>query len=502
MPRAMQSIFAWILVVLTLAAAYPLSVWLIAPDGQSPDILTPVLLALALSTGLLTLVLFWEMLIGLRVSLWSAALPYFALMLPGWWLWRRGGARLPSFNLPATLPERILLALLLLLGAGVVFNSVYWPFSREDTIGIYARFGAAMFESRTLVPLAGPLTTYEAYPILIPLTYTYAYLAAGWQNEFLARLFPALMSIGCLGAVFILGQMLRSSAAGWAGAVLLALTPAFSSWASSGYVDLPMAFFYTLGAVFAWRLWQHGRGIDAVLTGLLLGLAAWTKNAGLVGIGLMAGWMLWAKVNQRVTWRHVGLTLGTCVMIAAPWYIRNLAGAGLLIPPTVWVERSSRTVESLLVVASQPQDYSITGLLIVAGVIHTGVELLRQRLHNSGPLLMLMWTVPFHLVWWLFASYDPRFVLLYLPLWCALAGVQWVTWWSRCSIIWQKRLLPPVMLVAAALMLASIYNSVEYKDEILRNPLMSGEERRMIAIRERQPRLYKRWYGDEEANAP
>ncbi len=502
MPPAMSMLTGWILAGFTLAAAYPWAVWFVARDGENADFLLSILLSLALSSGTLALVMFWQALAGIHFSLGSVALPYFALMLPGGWLWWRSGSRMPRFRLPAAWPERIALALLVILSAGVVFNSIYWPFTREDTLGIYARFAARMYESGTLVPLPGALTIHEAYPILIPLNYTYTYLASGWQNEFVARLIPALMSIGCLGAVFVLARMLHSSAAGWAGALLLAITPAFSSWASSGYVDLPMAFFYALGAIFAWRLWEHQRVIDAILAGVMLGLAAWTKNAALVGVGLMTLWLLWVKVNQRAGWKHIALALGTCLVIAAPWYIRNLLDAGLLIPPTVWVEQSSHTISTLLVTALQPQDYSLSGLLIVISIVGALPGLVRRRLQIPSIMLLLVWTLPFHLVWWLFASYDPRFVLLYLPLWCVLAGIQLAQAWAFMPAIWRRRLVGPVALVAVMLMLPSIYNSVEYKDEILRNPVMSAEERLKVAIRERQPRLYQRWYGDEEANSP
>ncbi|MFN8447294.1 MAG: glycosyltransferase family 39 protein [Anaerolineae bacterium] len=103
----------------------------------------------------------------------------------------------------------------------------------------------------------------------------------------------------------MLGKRLRDERTGWLAALVLALTPFFSRWASSGYVDLPMAFFYALAAVFALRLYESGRLRDAALAGALVGLAAWTKNAALIGIVLLALWLVWCKVNGRIGWRAV-----------------------------------------------------------------------------------------------------------------------------------------------------------------------------------------------------
>jgi 4-amino-4-deoxy-L-arabinose transferase-like glycosyltransferase len=492
---AMDTIIGWLFVIGVLIAAWPWSVWLVTRSGDRPHFWLPVLLMLALSTGTLSLVMFWQMLAGVRLSLWSATLPYAALMLPGMWLWQRDGAKRFSMMLPRTWPERLTLALLLLICAGALFNSLYWPFSREDALGIYVPAANAVYETGALVELPGRFTNYEAYPILMPLMYTYVYLASGWQNEFLARLLPALMSVGCLAAIYVLATMLHSRAAGWLGALLLAITPTFSSWASSGYVDLPMAFFYTLAAVFAWRLWQSGHWTDALVSGAMIGLAAWTKNAALIGMCLWGAWLVWGLLNRRIGWRQIALAVCVCLLIAAPWYIRTWVGANVIIPPTVWVEQAAQTLNTLFVLITHPQTYTISGPLILLSVFVALVEMVRRRLNAPELVLLLGLTVPFHAAWWLFASYDPRFLLLYLPLLCVLAGIQLGKAWALVPQIWQQRLMIPLAVAAVALALLSAWNSVENKRDLLRNPFMSADERRMTAIRARQPELYERLFG-------
>ena len=104
----------------------------------------------------------------------------------------------------------------------------------------------------------------------VPLGYTWSYLAAGWPNEFLARLFTALPALGCLGAVWALARTLGNRMTAALAALLgLACAPMFGNWASSGYVDLPAAFYTLLALLCVWRLWQRGRLQDALLAGLL-----------------------------------------------------------------------------------------------------------------------------------------------------------------------------------------------------------------------------------------
>ena len=65
MPPAMDTLLGWLLTLLILAAAYPWSVWLTAHLKQEAFGLA-VLLSLALSTGALSLVMFWQALIGVK----------------------------------------------------------------------------------------------------------------------------------------------------------------------------------------------------------------------------------------------------------------------------------------------------------------------------------------------------------------------------------------------------------------------------------------------------
>ena len=465
---------AWLLVGLTFAAGYGWAVRLLREQGW-----LSVTLGLAISVGALTLIMLAEGLIGIPFTLAGVALPYFALMLPGWW---RFHLELPQ--IPRTWSGRFILLILLLLAGAIWFNGAYWPFSRDDALGIYQPAAQAMYTTGALVPLTGADSLYHTYPILVPLTYTYAYLAAGWQNEYLAKAGATLLSLACLPAAYLLGNLLRDRRAGWLAALTLALTPAFGGWSSTGYVDLPMAFFYALAGVFALRLWESGRTRDAVIAGALVGLAAWTKNAALIGVPLLTIWLIWGMVQRRLSGRALIASLAACAAVAGAWYVRNLVGAGFLIPATAWTDQAQRTLDSATIYLSHPGIFGISGWLIVAGILAGIVAAWRSTddLHRAAARFILLWTLPFFAAWWLFVSYDPRFLLLFLPPLTALSGDLLARAWDWISAAWQPRWRIALTMLVLILTAQALFRVVEFKYDLLRDPLMSDAAKHAIVL--------------------
>jgi 4-amino-4-deoxy-L-arabinose transferase-like glycosyltransferase len=269
-------------------------------------------------------------------------------------------------------------------------------------------------------------------------------------------------------------------------AFLLGTTPTFVRWASSGYVDLPMAFYYTMAALFILRLMCGQRAVDALLAGVMLGLAAWTKNAALVGVGLVGLWSLVALWRGWVRWRHVVIVGTACAAIAAPWYIRNWIEARLIVPPTAWVDQAEHGLNTGLAFVIYTQDFGLTGWLILIGVGVLIVMFTKRSSTENRSVATLLWlTLPFYGVWWLLVSYDLRFLLLILQLFCVLAAAGLWAMWMRLSQPAQLRLRPALIVIAIALMVIGAWLSVEFKDEILRNPLMSDADKRALVLGER-----------------
>ncbi|MCC6615831.1 MAG: glycosyltransferase family 39 protein [Anaerolineae bacterium] len=534
-----QTLLAWLALPLLIAAAYPWARWLIARGPEPDGRLLAYTLTPGLAVGMLTLIMFWLGVVGLRYSAASVALPYLAICALGIRLWmrsRRALARSPT----ASARDLIWLLPVALVAAAVLFNAAYWPFSRDDVLGIYQPFAQMMAESRTLVPLTGGDSLYRAYPMAMPLAYAYSYIISGWENEYLARMIPALLSLGCLPAAYLIGRRLipaqtgAGHLAGVLSASILAFTPTFVRWASSGYVDLPMAYYWALTVLFCLRTIEGGAHVDALLAGVCLGLAAWTKNAALAGVPLLIGALAWAWWRQRIRLSDAALSLIAVAAVAGPWYLRNLIGAGFLMPDTAWTDQARRTLVNLAPFIAQPQDYGLMGWVITAGLLlalwrvtrallgfrrtalldtsteysvlsseyrvlsseyqvpstehrapsteHRAPSTEHQSLSTQYSALLLWWIVPYFLIWWLFASYDPRFLLHLLPLLAALGGALLAEIGLRLPGTWRGWLRIVVAAAALILALQAMWTAVEFKDELLRDPLM-GHEAKVAIVR-------------------
>ncbi len=476
------SLLAWFLCALLLAAFAPTAAALLGRADARPPLGLTAALTLALFTAAVSLVMLWEGLLSVPFSTPGIAAPVFALAAPGWLAWRRTGRPWPG-RLALSRWETGALVLLGLISGAILFNAVNIPFYRDDTLGIYLPQARALAATRALLPLTGADSLYLAYPMLGQHLYAFAFLASGWENDYLAKALTTLLSLGTLLAAFALGERAAGRRAGWLAALLLALTPAFGRWASSGYVDLPMAFFYSLSALFAVRLWDSGRARDALLSGAMMGLAIWTKNAALPGAGVLVAAFVIIGLRRRAGWRTILGGLAAALAVAGPWYVRNLLGAGFLMPDTVWSERASATLVTLFALLNQPGNFGLSGYLGVFGALWA-VVLIAQR-GDDAPLLvtLIWWSLPLFALWWLFASYDPRFLLYILPMTSVLGAV-----FLNCayeSMAGQPRTAARWLFAIAAIGLTAylLWISVEYKDELLRAPLMSDGDRRALVGR-------------------
>jgi hypothetical protein len=168
-------------------------------------------------------------------------------------------------------------------------------------------------------------------------------------------------------------------------------------------------------------------------------------------------------------------------VIAAPWYVRNWFEARLIVPPTAWTEQAERSLRTLLLLITQPQNFALTGWVILLAVITATVGLIRRRLQAEIVMLAIL-TLPFFGVWWLLVSYDPRFVLLFLPLLCVWGGCWLVRVWEWLPNLWQKRTQLPLAVVALIWTLYIAWIGIEFKGAILSDPLMSDAARHTVVL--------------------
>src|SRR5258708_27404943 len=308
--------YGWIAAILSMIFMGRWARWLLHRSEARALFPTnnPLLLLLTtigLSIGTLSLVMMWIGLFGRPID-WRVAAIICAIIGGSGFLLRDRLLLIPDDPLLATPPKPLRnvglaawIVIAVICGL-ILFNAVYWPFGIDDAVTIYASFGKSIATTQQL-PVG---TLYELYPMLTPLNYAFVFQASGWTNEYAAALYPALLSVGVIGVAYLLGRELYNRAAGLIAALLLALTPMIAHWSSTGYVDLPAGFYYGMSALFLARLNRTGAWADALLAGIMAGLAAWTKNSALIIVVPIA---LWIAYN---VWQRKPLQIRPVVMIS------------------------------------------------------------------------------------------------------------------------------------------------------------------------------------------
>lgn len=443
-----------------------------------------ICLCLSFSLGGITLLMLCLGILGIPLRLWSITVIYLLLMAAGWnFAWRRRDAIVLRSFWPEGIFKRSIWLICAAIAMAQCFNASYWPFFREDVLGIYAPFASTIFEQQALIPLSGlpdVLYRYESYPMMVPLSYAYAHMSANGIHEYLAKTVVTLLSLACIPAAYLLGSATHSRKVGWLTAALLVMTPAFWRWASSGYVDLPMAYFALMSAYFALKHWQSGHFRDALLAGMHLGMATWVKNAGLVLFPILTLWFFLGIRQGKVKLRHWGILVSAALFSGSIWYVWTFIQAGVIVPKTAWTDEAQHSLSTLMAFIWQWGNYSFVGWLIVLGMVSVLWRSFKNGFNKPGDLLLLIIVIPYWLVWWWFVSYDSRFILLFLPITCIFGAFIIESAASAFQLNHRKAMAAILLMCAAFWATRGVFISIQYKEEILADPIRSHEEK--IAI--------------------
>lgn len=170
------------------------------------------------------------------------------------------------------------------------------------------------------------------YPLLLP-----GILSWGWNwlgQESL--LWGPVVSLGFyVSCAFLLVWYLRthvSSFAGWlAGTFFLVLQP-YLFWSLQQYADVPLTFYMTACILALVSALRSGQNKLLFLSGLMGGLAAWTKNEGLfflIEAALLLGIYLTLQYrgNARDVWKPLAwFTAGTLLPLFAIFILKTFLG--------------------------------------------------------------------------------------------------------------------------------------------------------------------------------
>ena len=294
-------------------------------------------LGFAVGTGLLT----WEMLVfhtfGFSFSVIGLLAPLLGFSLAAFlfarrhWPKGRSESSLAFASVSFRRLEWLLIAAIVIETSAVFFHAWLLPMEAYDAVSNWGLKAKAIFLAGRIPESFLRNPNYEVfhpdYPLLVPLLESYIYRCIGDLREVSAKMVFPLYLVGCVATLMAAlrraGQSRRSCLLF---GFLLVSIPYFSEQATNGYADVVVSFYFGGGSLYLY-LWQtKGRGLFLVLSALLTGCAALTKNEGLVLVGIHFVWLaavLLSRSEIVLRRRLVNLGIYFCILAAVlmPWYL-------------------------------------------------------------------------------------------------------------------------------------------------------------------------------------
>ncbi|HWA81786.1 MAG TPA: glycosyltransferase family 39 protein [Fimbriimonadaceae bacterium] len=165
-----------------------------------------------------------------------------------------------------------------------------------------------------------------------------------WGGESGARAFTLAFEVFGVVAVFGLARQVYGGLAGWWAALTWSTIPAVLWLSGTGYIDVQNGLYAGLGILLA-ALYVRDRNVALLwLSGIMLGLATGSKYTGLqtifaVGIVLLAALYLNRREAERkLRLKPMFLACGLALLVASPWYVKNVAWMGNPVYPFFYKE--------------------------------------------------------------------------------------------------------------------------------------------------------------------
>lgn len=201
-------------------------------------------------------------------------------------------------------------------------------------------FREPLYWKNVFSPLVSPQL--ENYPLLLPFS-----LAWGWQwigNEALGWQAMVGLIFGTSLAFLITGYLLRYTRpanALLAGSFVL-LNPVFRFWTASQYADIPLAFYMTASTLLLVASLREKQPSLLLLSGCMAGLAAWTKNEGLLFVLILSFLVALSVIDLPVKPRHKIMMFalfisGLLIPLTAVFYLKVF-----LAPPDIYAAEASK----------------------------------------------------------------------------------------------------------------------------------------------------------------
>jgi hypothetical protein len=176
-----------------------------------------------------------------------------------------------------------------------------------------------------------PRLAYASMPLGAEIIYTWAYL---WDGLGCAAAVAPLFNGLFVVAAWRLARRYMDNLWATVAAALLLITPAYTLYFASAYVDMALGAL-ALMAFFLYLRGFESRG-DAALAGFLSGAALGFKYTAAYALIGLAPVIVWDLYRRRVKFRNVIIMLAVALVVAAPWFVKAFVERGNPVFPAMY----------------------------------------------------------------------------------------------------------------------------------------------------------------------
>jgi hypothetical protein len=287
-------------------------------------------LGYGLGMGAVTFQMFLYYFIRRPITLNSIVLPWIPVVIAGLFFVKPKTIEAGPDMERLSMFERLLLCGISFQSLLIFFRAFLKPLESFDSIAMYAMRAKIIFLNG-MIPAnyfseIAPAMPNADYPLLLPLAEAWIYTFLGSLNDFLVKgIFP-LYFICMLAASFLLMRRFISRKASLIFTFVMATVPQLGAFATVGYADIVLTYYYTIGAGYLFLWAKERRTRDIVVAGAFLGFAMLTKNEGIamfltclicLGIYLFADARI---VKFRALFKVLPFIL-VVIILAGPWFL-------------------------------------------------------------------------------------------------------------------------------------------------------------------------------------
>jgi hypothetical protein len=141
------------------------------------------------------------------------------------------------------------------------------------------------------------------YPLLIPLNVAWGWRAVGAETQHIPVMQGALFLVASIGVIFSSIAYLRTVGQGSLAALVFMGSPIFIEISAVQIADVPVMYFILSSSILLYMYFKYKAKNILILSGLLAGLAGWTKNEGLLFILICPITLI--LVDYKNSFRHL-----------------------------------------------------------------------------------------------------------------------------------------------------------------------------------------------------